>query len=120
MNYDAEAKRIANFVVVRQQCEHRGVVPLREAGTAAVFGNDGYAFEPGAREQVRLMFETACEAGIDILGFATDDVDRAAWALIVATDDVDWLKARLHDAFFQSRGIYRYQSSAVHCQSVLD
>lgn len=111
MNFDAEAKRIANFVVARRQREHRGVVPLRDAGTAALFGNDNYVQDERTREQVRLLFEAACEAGIQILGFATDDVEHTAWALVVRSDDLDWLKARLHDAFFQSYHIYSGQWS---------
>jgi hypothetical protein len=84
---------------------------LRDAGTATVFGNDGYAHDGRTRELVRLLFEAACETGIEILGFATDDVEHTAWALVVRSDDLDWLKARLHDAFFQSYQIYSGQWS---------
>ncbi|MCE9546022.1 MAG: hypothetical protein K8T25_10950 [Planctomycetia bacterium] len=106
MNYDAEAKRIANYVRGQRVEQHRGVIPLEKPGVSVVFGNDDYAKDMRTREQVRLLFQDAYETRVDILGFAVDDEDGAAWSVVVRCDDLDWLKARLHDAFFQSHGLY--------------
>ncbi|HEV3023184.1 MAG TPA: hypothetical protein VGX76_11985 [Pirellulales bacterium] len=114
MNYNARAKRIANFVHSRRLDSHRGVMPLPEPGVSAVFGNDDYSGDRQTRELVRRMFEVAHDAGYEVLGFATNDGaanDRSddagrSWAVVFSTDELDWLKARLHDAFFESRGLY--------------
>jgi len=110
VNYDAEAKRIANYVHTQHTEEHRGVIPLKEPGISVVFGNDDYARDMRTREQVRLLFQDAYETHVDILGFAVDDDAGVAWSMVVRCDDLDWLKARLHDAFFQSHGLYRATS----------
>jgi hypothetical protein len=107
VNYDAEAKRIANYVRTQHAEQHRGVIPLKDPGISVLFGNDDYADDMRTREQVRLLFQDAYETHVDILGFAVDDEKGAAWSLVVKCDDLDWLKARLHDAFFQSHGLYR-------------
>ena len=106
MNFDAEAKRIANYVRSQHAEQHRGVIPLKDPGISVVFGNDNYADDMRTREQVRLLFQDAYETHVDILGFAGADDRGAAWSMVVRSDDLDWLKARLHDAFFQSHGLY--------------
>ena len=105
MSYDAEAKRIANVVRRRGDQPHQGVVSL-SAGAAAIFGNGDYARESETRQEVRLLVLDAFEREHRVLGFAVDDVDGSAWTLIVECADLDWLKARLHDAFFDSHPIY--------------
>jgi hypothetical protein len=107
VNYDAEAKRIANYVHSQKSELHRGVIPLKDPSISVVFGNDNYASDMRTREQVRLLFQDAYETHVDILGFAVDDDAGTAWSIVVRCDDLDWLKARLHDAFFQSHGLYR-------------
>lgn len=106
MNFDAEAKRIANYVHAQHAEQHRGVIPLKDPGISVLFGNDNYADDMRTREQVRLLFQDAYETHVDILGFAVDDDAGTAWSMVVRSDDLDWLKARLHDAFFQSHGLY--------------
>jgi hypothetical protein len=121
MNYNARAKRIANFVHSRRLESHRGVMPLPEPGVGAVFGNDDYSGDRQTRELVRRLFEVTHDAGYEVLGFATNDgatsdgADDAgrSWAVVLSTDELDWLKARLHDAFFESRGLYTRHASAL-------
>lgn len=118
MNYNARAKKIANYVQSRGLETHRGVMPLAELGALVVFGNDDYFGNPQTRELVRLVFEAGHDAGIDVLGFATNDArdwaDDAgiSWAVVLKTDNLDWAKARLHDAFFESHGLYAPRSLA--------
>ncbi|HUY34121.1 MAG TPA: hypothetical protein VMV69_15340 [Pirellulales bacterium] len=116
MNYNARAKRIANYIHSRRLESHRGVMPLPEPGVSALFGNDDYSGDGRTRELVRRLFEVAHDAGYEVLGFATNDgADDAgcSWAVVLSTDQLDWLKARLHDAFFESHGLYAPRGSAL-------
>lgn len=115
MNYNARAKRIANYVYSRSLETHRGAMALREAGVSVVFGNDDYTGDPQTRELVRLLFEATHDAGVEVLGFATSDGPVGsgyAWAMVLATDQLDWVKARLHDAFFDAHGLYAPRATA--------
>lgn len=102
MNYDAEAKRIANQVHAQHLHVHRGVTLLSQGGVAAVFGNDDFAHDPTTREEVRLLFENAARESLDVLGFATDDVGHSAWAMVVRCDDLARLRSCLHEASYRS------------------
>lgn len=105
MNYDAEAKRIANLIHLRGAEVHRGATPSVEPGVSVAFGNDNYAGDPRTRELVRRLFQVAYENNIEVVGFATNDAQPDAgccWVMLVRTDDLDWVKARLHDAFIES------------------
>ena len=121
MNYNARAKKLANYVHSRYLETHRGVMPLGNQEACVVFGNDDYAGNSQTREMVRLLFDACYEAGVPVLGFAVNDGamgDGAddggcSWSLVLATDNPDWVKARLHDAFFESRGLYAPRSLAV-------
>jgi len=120
MNYNARAKRIANYIQSRQLETHRGVMPLPEPGVSALFGNDDYSGDGQTRELVRRLFEVAHEAGYEVLGFATNDGANdgstdagCSWAVVLSTDQLDWLKARLHDAFFESHGLYAPRGAAL-------
>ena len=120
MNYNAQAKKIANYVHSRRLDSHRGVTPLSNLEACIVFGNDDYAGSTHTRELVRLLFDACYEAGVAVLGFATNDGDThdggddsgCSWSLVLATDNADWVKARLHDAFFESHGLYAPRSLA--------
>lgn len=121
MNFNARAKKLANYVHSRRLEIHRGVMPLAALDACVVFGNDNYSHNPRTHEMVRLLFEACHEAGVPVLGFATNDgsADDGAsdagcsWALVLATDNADWAKARLHDAFFESHGLYAPRSLAL-------
>ena len=115
MNYNARAKKLANYVHSRRLATHRGVMPLAALDACVVFGNDNYSHNPHTHEMVRLLFDACHEAGVPVLGFATNDGDEAndagcSWALVLGTDNADWAKARLHDAFFESHGLYAPRS----------
>ncbi|HVA49319.1 MAG TPA: hypothetical protein VNH11_23340 [Pirellulales bacterium] len=116
MNYNARAKKLANYVHSRRLETHRGVMPLAALDACVVFGNDDYARNSRTHEMVRLLFDACYEAGVPVLGFATNDGMSDAgcsWALVLSTDNVDWVKARLHDAFFESHGLYAPRSLAL-------
>jgi hypothetical protein len=121
MNFNARAKKLANYVHSRQLESHRGVMPLGDCDACVVFGNDDYTGNIHTREMVRLLFEACHEAGVTVLGFATNDaaIDAGAddsgcsWSLVLATSNADWAKARLHDAYFESHGLYAPRSLAV-------
>ncbi|HVX14512.1 MAG TPA: hypothetical protein VHC22_25215 [Pirellulales bacterium] len=116
MNYNARAKKLANYVHSRRLENHRGVMPLGTAEACVVFGNDDYSGNSHTREMVRLLFDACYEAGVPVLGFATNDGDNdsgCCWSLVLATDNSDWVKARLHDAFFESHGLYAPRSLAL-------
>jgi len=116
MNYNARAKRISNYIQSRRLETHRGVMALPEPGVSALFGNDDYSGDAQTRELVRRLFEVAHEAGYEVLGFATNDGPTDAgcsWAVVLSTDQLDWLKARLHDAFFESHGLYAPRGAAL-------
>lgn len=126
MNYNARAKKLANYVHSRRLELHRGVMPLADGypeGSEAcvVFGNDDYAGNSHTREMVRLLFDACHEAGVPVFGFATNDgaahegFDDCgwSWALVLGTDKADWVKARLHDSFFESHGLYAPRSLAL-------
>jgi hypothetical protein len=116
MNYNARAKKLANYVHSRRLETHRGVMPLAALDACVVFGNDNYAHDSYTHEMVRLLFDACYEAGVPVLGFATNDGFSDAgrsWALVLGTENVDWAKARLHDAFFESHGLYAPRSLAL-------
>jgi hypothetical protein len=116
MNYNARAKKLANYVHSRMLATHRGVMPLADLEACVVFGNDDYAGNQHTRELVRLLFDSCHEAGVSVLGFATNDGHEdggCSWALVLATENADWVKARLHDAFFESHGLYAPRSLAL-------
>lgn len=120
MNFNARAKKLANYVHSRRLETHRGVMPLGDLEACVVFGNDDYSGDTRTREMVRLLFDACHEAGVPVLGFATNDgtLDAAddggcSWSLVLSTDNADWVKARLHDAYFESRGLYAPRSLAV-------
>lgn len=116
MNYNARAKKLANYVHSQKLDTHRGVMPLGDHEACVVFGNDDYTGDPRTREMVRLLFEACHETGVQVLGFATNDGDDDhgwSWTLVLATADADWAKARLHDAYFESHGLYAPRSLAV-------
>jgi hypothetical protein len=114
MNCNALAKRIANHIHLRRFEVHRGVTPVLASGVSVAFGNDDYAGDPRTRELVRLIFDAAYEAGVEVLGFATNDGrfdTGCSWAIVLNTEDMDWIKARLHDAFFESHSLYVTKSA---------
>lgn len=116
MNFNARAKKLANYVHSRCLETHRGVMPLAALDACVAFGNDNYA-HPRTHEMVRLLFDACHEAGVPVLGFATNDGAESdagcSWALVLGTDNADWAKARLHDAFFESHGLYAPRSLAL-------
>ena len=79
---------------------------LSDAGAAVVFGNDDYAHDPETREEVRLLLDRAAQDRVEVLGFETDDAGHSAWALVLRSTDLDWLRTRLREASYQS-----------HCES---
>lgn len=116
MNYNARAKKLANYVHSRCLEIHRGVMPLGDLEACVVFGNDDYSGNARTREMVRLLFDACHEAGVPVLGFATNDGaddSGCSWSLVLSTENADWAKARLHDAYFESRGLYAPRSLAV-------
>lgn len=116
MNHNARAKKLANYVHAQKLEIHRGVMPLGDHEACVVFGNDDYIGNARTREMVRLLFEACHETGVQVLGFATNDGDDDggwSWTLVLATNDADWAKARLHDAYFESHGLYAPRSLAV-------
>jgi hypothetical protein len=120
MNYNARAKKLANYVHSRRLEIHRGVMPLGDLEACVVFGNDDYSGNARTREMVRLLFDACHEAGVPVLGFATNDGNMegggdggCSWSLVLSTDNADWVKARLHDAYFESHGLYAPRSLAL-------
>jgi hypothetical protein len=102
MNPCVAAKRIANSPRSQRLGTLRGVTLLSDAGAAVVFGNDDYAHDPETREEVRLILDRAAEDHIDVLGFETDDAGHSAWAMVLRSTDLDWLRTRLREASYQS------------------
>jgi hypothetical protein len=39
---------------------------------------------------------------VEVLGFETDDAGHSAWALVLRSTDLDWLRTRLREASYQS------------------
>lgn len=116
MNFNARAKKLANYVHSRTLETHRGVMPLADLEASVVFGNDDYAGSPQTRELVRLLFDACHESGVPVLGFATNDGRDDAgcsWTLVLGTENAEWVKARLHDAYFESHGLYAPRSLAL-------
>ena len=91
---------------------HRGVLALEEAGLCAVFARDNYRLDPRTQHEVRLLFRDAYERDCPVLGFAVDDLDGSCWAMIVVCDDLDWMNARLEDAFVHSHGLDKLTQSS--------
>lgn len=108
MNPCVAAKRIANSLHSQHLGKLRGITLLSDAGAAVVFGNDDYARDPETREEVRLILDRAAQDQVDVLGFETDDAGHSAWAMVLRSTDLDWLRARLREASYQS-----------HCQNGL-
>ena len=106
MNPCVAAKRIANSLQSQRLGTLRGVTLLSDAGAAVVFGNDDYARDPETREEVRLILDRAVQDQVEVLGFETDDAGHSAWAMVLRSTDLDWLRARLREASYQS-----------HCQN---
>ena len=102
MNPCVAAKRIANSLQSQRLGALRGVTLLSDAGAAVVFGNDDYAHDPETREEVRLILDRAAQDRVEVLGFETDDAGRSAWALVLRSTDLDWLRTRLREASYQS------------------
>jgi hypothetical protein len=106
MNPCVAAKRIANSLQSQRLGALRGVTLLSDAGAAVVFGNDDYAHDPETREEVRLILDRAAQDQVEVLGFETDDAGHSAWALVLRSTDLDWLRTRLREASYES-----------HCQN---
>jgi hypothetical protein len=102
MNPCVAAKRIANSLQSQRLGALRGVTLLSDAGAAVVFGNDDYAHDPETREEVRLLLDRAAQDRVEVLGFETDDAGHSAWALVLRSTDLDWLRTRLREASYQS------------------
>jgi hypothetical protein len=109
MNPCVAAKRIANSLQSQRLGALRGVTLLSDAGAAVVFGNDDYAHDPETREEVRLILDRAAQDQVEVLGFETDDAGHSAWALVLRSTDLEWLRTRLREASYQS-----------HCENVSD
>jgi hypothetical protein len=109
MNPCVAAKRIANSLQSQRLGALRGVTLLSDAGAAVVFGNDDYAHDPETREEVRLILDRAAQDQVEVLGFETDDAGHSAWALVLRSTDLDWLRTRLREASYQS-----------HCENAPD
>jgi hypothetical protein len=58
---------------------------------------------------VRLILDRAAQDRVEVLGFETDDAGHSAWAMVLRSTDLDWLRARLREASYQS-----------HCQDGAD
>ncbi len=102
MNPCVAAKRIANSLGSQRLETLRGVTLLSDAGAAVVFGNDDYAHDPETREEVRLILDRAAQDEVEVLGFETDDAGHSAWAMVLRSTDLEWLRARLREASYQS------------------
>jgi hypothetical protein len=102
MNPCVAAKRIANSLQSQRLGALRGVTLLSDAGAAVVFGNDDYAHDPETREEVRLILDRAAQDQVEVLGFETDDAGHSAWALVLRSTDLDWLRTRLREASYES------------------
>jgi hypothetical protein len=102
MNPCVAAKRLANSLHSQQLDTLRGITLLHDAGAAIIFGNDDYASDPQTREEVRLILERASQDRIQVLGFETDDAGHSAWAMVLRSTDLDWLRTRLREASYQS------------------
>ena len=102
MNPCVAAKRFANSLHSQRLGTLRGVTLLPDAGASIVFGNDDYANDPETREEVRLILDRAAQDQVEILGFETDDAGHSAWAMVLRSTDLEWLRARLREASFQS------------------
>ena len=102
MNPCVAAKRIANSLHSQHLGALRGVTLVSDAGVAVVFGNDDYARDPKTREEVRLILDRAAEKGIEVLGFETDDAGHSAWAMALRCTNLEWLRAIVREASYQS------------------
>jgi hypothetical protein len=102
MNPCVAAKRIANSLHSQQLQTLRGVTLLSDSAAAVVFGNDDYAHDPETREEVRLLLERAAADQVEVLGFETDDAKHSTWAMVLRSTDMEWLRARLREASYQS------------------
>ncbi len=97
-NWTDEAAKAAVYAAERRCSEHHGAMPWAEPGIAAVFGNDGYRNNFAAQAIVGLFREKMRSSGIRVLGFGLDQ-DGNTWALLVESDDVQFLRQTALDAW---------------------
>jgi hypothetical protein len=100
MDWQAAASEAATYVSRNLMAAHRGAMPWRHLGIAVVFGNDGYSCEDDSRprEEVDSVRGRLRERGIEELGFGLNAGDGYSWAMLVRSDDVEYL----HDAVWRS------------------
>jgi hypothetical protein len=91
IDWNAEAGRVAEYVLVEMIPDHRGAMPWRKDGISVVFGNDSYAEEPQAKEKAAKFREILGQIGVKVLGYGVDPLDGLSWVMLVETADTDML-----------------------------
>lgn len=79
--WNRAAKNAANWIGDHLFERHRGAI-VWHAGTAVIFGNDGYSSTAWVRQQVAILRQMLKDSDVKELGFGLAD-DGYTWALIV-------------------------------------
>jgi hypothetical protein len=91
MDWDAEARRMAEHVLAEMIPDHRGAMPWRKDGISVVFGNDPDAEDLQVKEVATRVCEILVQIGVKVLGFGVDRLDGLSWAILVESGDIDML-----------------------------
>jgi hypothetical protein len=88
MDWNAEAKAAANYVLDAMFSTRRGTIEWCDGDVTVVFGNDGYGTDERSRREVAVLRMALEIAGLTELGFGlSDDEEQYTWAMIVNTAD---------------------------------
>src|SRR5262245_11060657 len=99
MDWDAEAKAAANYVLDEMFETHRGVIDWGDEPVTVAFGNDGYGTDERPRREVAALRMALKIAGLTELGFGlSDDEEQYTWAMVINTTDETTVRRSLCDA----------------------
>lgn len=88
IDWDAEARTLANRICIEIQPAERGAHHWEGVGVTVIYGNDGWAVpgDPRAQAEVAELRRTMAEAGVRELGIGTSDqYGDFTWVLVAAT-----------------------------------
>ncbi len=94
-DWASEARRAVGYVSGGKMfAARRGAMRWDHAGVTVVFGNDGLARNPRAKDEVAAVRRFIADRGIKELGFATCP-GGYSWAFLLQSEDVDSLNRLL-------------------------
>lgn len=103
LSWDGKAQMLATFMAEKFHRIHRGAAWLHEGEIVVVFGNDGYSQDERARLEVELLRQPIADAEMKEIGFGLDalavDDYGYTWAMLVETNDIEFLRAAVWDAW---------------------